>query len=46
MIRSTGSEPRLSRVAETPPSTEFSIGTRAASTSPERTALSVATTEA
>ena len=46
MILSTGSEPRLSSVAETPPSTEFSMGTSAASTSPERTALRVATTEA
>mgnify|MGYP001943750862 CR=1 FL=1 len=36
---------RSSSVADTPPSTEFSIGTNAASTSPERTASRAATTE-
>ena len=37
---------RLSSVAETPPSTEFSIGTRAAATSPSRTAWSACATVA
>jgi len=36
---------RLSSVAETPPSTEFSIGTSPARTVPSRTASSVAATE-
>ena len=36
---------RLSRVAVTPPSTEFSMGTMPASMSPARTAASVESTE-